>query len=178
MPRISDGTPFLKTLRSRAIPALGTTGELGPPRGLNGLTAFFSSALPTLLVFLAGAQVAWATSDNDAVDLCNEDLLTNYGAESVQTDEVRRHDQVPFVYGTTDFADVKGVHFRCRVYNDKVTSMRYLVVDTENMVGTGWAIARPHETAPVELELDENAKAAPPTGTFEPHFEAVPSPSN
>lgn len=154
------------------------TGATRPARVLSGLTSVFSLALPTLMVFLAGAQVTWATSDIEAEDLCKEDLLTNYGAESVQTDEVRRHDQKPYVYGTTDFSDVKGVHFRCGVYREKVTSMRYLVVDTERARGTGWAIARPHKTAPIKIELNENAKAAPPAGTFEPHFEAVPSPSN
>lgn len=144
---------------------------------VGGLSCLPAPSLVLGLVLLGGGQAAWATTDEVAVELCVSEMLRNQSAMAVVIDEVRRQNRVPFVYGDADFADAKRVHFRCRVYNEKVTSVKYLVPDPEFLTGTGWSPVRPRGADHVDLDLNEAAKAPPAAGTAEAHFEKVPTTS-
>jgi hypothetical protein len=131
-------------------------------------------AAAAILIVLAGAQAASATSNDEAVALCTQELMSSHGAQEIRDVEVHHHDGVPYVYGNADFSDATGVHFRCRVYHEKVRTLRYLVNDPSMVNHRVWVKARPHGAAHHGLQLDDAAKAAPPLDPAEPHFERVP----
>lgn len=131
------------------------------------------------ILVMAGVHAASATTDDEAAALCQQELTGNQGALEVRDIEVRRHverdhEGVPFVYGNADFADATRVHFRCRVFNEKVTSVSYLVKDPEFVDGRAWSKERPHGAGHHDLMLDEPAKSPPPANPVSPHFERVP----
>jgi hypothetical protein len=131
-------------------------------------------AVAAILIVLAGAQAASATTYDEAVALCEQELMSNHGAQEIRVTLVRRHDHVPYVYGNADFSDATGVHFRCRVYHEKVRAVRYLVKSSHMASGRAWAKARPHGAEHHDLQLDDAAKTPPPLDPAEPHFQHVP----
>ena len=152
-----------------------TLGERNMRKNL--LTRFSRAPLNgfcTLLIVLAGAQAASATTDDEAVTLCTQALAGDHGAQRIRDIEVHHHDHVPYVYGNADFSDAVGVHFRCRVYHEKVRSFRYLVKDPEFENGRAWSKERPHGAAHNDLQLDDAAKSPPPHDPATPHFVRVP----
>jgi hypothetical protein len=138
---------------------------------------YYTVIMIPLILALTGAKASWATTDNAAADLCMKEMLGGQEAVSARITRVIRHDQVPFAYGDADFVDANRVHFRCRIYNDRVTSVKYLVVDPEFLTGTGWAVERPAGADHIETDLNEASMAPPPTDTTDAHFERVPAPS-
>ncbi|SFB83089.1 hypothetical protein [Tropicimonas isoalkanivorans] len=123
---------------------------------------------------MAGASAALATSNDMARDLCQTDMVENQGAETVKIEQLRRHDNVPFVYGAADFADAQGVHFRCRVYDDRVTEVRFLVSDPSLLDGAIWSEDRPSGPTTEPTELTDAAMAPPAVEAAEPRFEKPP----
>ncbi len=127
-----------------------------------------------VLIVLAGVQAASATTKEEAIALCKQALTSDHGAQKTRDIEFRHHDDVPYVYGNADFSDAVGVHFRCRVYHEKVRSLRFLVKDPEYEDGRAWSKERPRGAAHYDLQLDEAAKSPPPHDPATPHFERVP----
>ena len=128
-----------------------------------------------VLIVLAGAQAASATSNEEAVALCEQDLMGSQGAQEIHDVVIRRHRTRPHVYGNADFPDAAGVHFRCTVYHDKVVDIHYLVKDPKVFGGRAWQKARPSGEAHHEdLELDDAAMMPPPQNPPDPHFQPVP----
>jgi hypothetical protein len=141
------------------------------------LLRFSHAALRTaaaILIMLAGAQAASATGNDEAAALCKQELMSGHGAQEIRDVKVIRHHRVPFVYGNADFSDATGVHFRCRVYNEMVRAIRYLVKNPSMASGRAWAKARPHGAEHRDLQLDDAAKTPPPLDPAEPHFQPVP----
>ena len=130
--------------------------------------------LTVSLLFLASAQIAFATNNKDAIEACRTDLQESEAATEFRDFRVSHHHNVPFVYGTVDFADIKGIHVRCRIYKGTVKELRYLVRDPGVTNGRGWSKSRPHGEIHEGLELDEAAQAPPPKNAPSPHFIRVP----
>ena len=126
------------------------------------------------LIVLAGAQAASATGNEEAVALCEQELMSSHGAQEIHDVVIRRHRTRPHVYGNADFPDAAGVHFRCTVYHDKVVDIHYLVKNSHMASGRAWAKARPHGAEHNDLQLDDAAKMPPPLDPAEPHFQHVP----
>jgi len=143
-----------------------------PNRSLE-LSRVLRDAAVAALVTLVGAPGAMATTDDEAVALCTQEL-TGQGALDVRNTLVRRQEQVPYVYGDADFADANAVHFRCRVFEGKVGSLRYMVKNAEYESGRAWSTERPQGDAHAGLELDEPAMTPPATEDPGPKFEMVP----
>jgi len=122
----------------------------------------------------AAAPVALATTDDQAAALCTQEMTANQGAMNLRNIAVRRHDHVPYVYGDADFSDASNVHFRCRVYEDQVRNVRYMVRNPELENGRAWSEVRPQGNEHEGLDLDEPAMMAPPAGVDLPKFELVP----
>lgn len=127
----------------------------------------------SILIVLAGVQAAPAITNDEAVTLCTQELM-HQGSLAIHDIEVHHHDRVPYVYGNADFSDAIGVHFRCRVYHEKVRALRYLVKDPTLRKGRAWSKERPHGAARYDLQLDEAAKTPPPHDPATPHFQRVP----
>ena len=140
-------------------------------------TRFGLLGLPIAFALLTLPVPALATTNEDALKICEDGMVASEGAETLTDIEVRRHDDVPFVYGTATFGDGVTVHFRCRVYQERLTSVRYLVSDPELPGGRGWSAHRPNGYQNTGIEIDEAARSAPPTADFDPHFERVPDAS-
>jgi hypothetical protein len=128
----------------------------------------------SLAIFLASANMAAATSSEDAIALCETEMVEKRAALDIRETRVRRHDDVPYVYGTADFEDIKGLHFRCKVFMEEVKEVTYLVKDPEFVDGRAWATDRPQGAVHEGLELDEAALSAPPPVPESPHFVRVP----
>lgn len=131
--------------------------------------------LAPALIVLATAIDAGATTRDEALTLCRAELTDGEGAISLNEVDFRRHDEVPFVYGDAEFADGARAHFRCRVYHNRVTSVRYLTGDRLNKGDRAWTKERPAGSEFHALELDEAARTAPAPAEIEPNFEKVPS---
>lgn len=124
------------------------------------------------------AVQAGATTEEEAIALCTDEMMQNQGAIELRDIDFTRMRDVPYVFGNADFPDATGLHFRCRVYDERVTSVRYLVRDPEGMDQRAWVSTRPRGDETVGIVLDDAAKAPPAPAEVEPHFERVPSPSN
>ncbi|WP_068112800.1 hypothetical protein [Tropicimonas marinistellae] len=131
---------------------------------------------PVLAFFalLIGAQAALATSNDEARALCRDELLANRGAVTVDISNLRRHNGVPYVYGTADFQDVDRVRIRCRVYDDEVREVSYLLADPALLRGVVWSEERPVGTGHTDLMLDEASMAPPPALSMNPGPVEVP----
>ncbi len=127
-----------------------------------------------ILIVLAGAQAASATSNDEAVALCKQELMSNHSAQEIRDVKVIRHERVPFVYGNADFPDATGVHFRCKVYNNNFRELLYLVKDPTMAKGRAWVKTRPRGAEHNGLQLDDAAKMPPPLNPADPHFQRVP----
>lgn len=95
---------------------------------------------PWRFIFVLALCFGWATvavaiTSEAAIALCEDEMLSEAEALSLRDLKVRRHDDVPYVYGNADFSDIKGIHFRCKIYHDKVRELRYLVKDPEYVNG-------------------------------------------
>jgi hypothetical protein len=140
------------------------------------LSIFFGALVG--IAFAAVPVPALATTEEEAVEICQRAMVESEGATGLADIDFRRHEDVPYVYGSATFNDGVTVHFRCRVYQEHLTSVRYLVGDPELPGGRGWSAHRPNGYSSTGIEIDEAAKSAPPTADFEPHFEGVPGASN
>jgi hypothetical protein len=128
------------------------------------------------LILMASATAALATTEAEALALCETAMRQTYGATDLRDVEFRRHHEIPYVYGTADFADVAAVHYRCRLYQEQVTSVRYLVGDPNQNEDQAWAEARPTPATHAVGAFPEAAKTMPsPPPEVEPHFEKVPA---
>lgn len=136
------------------------------PLGLGALAVF-------LLAVWSGA--AQATTKEETIELCKAEMFEKQGAKAVASLDYRRHDRVPYVYGDASFDKVPLIHFRCRIYQGRVTSVKYLVPDPNLAGGKGWVKIRPPKHKPEDAVLDEASKAPPPETLVEPHFEKVPT---
>ena len=137
-----------------------------------------TTIVAAFFVFLS-SQIAFATSDEQAAELCKDKMLNQEGALDVRDVHVRRrvdprNEKVPYAFGTADFSDAKGVHFRCRVFQEKAYEVKYLVKDPELEGARGWSTDRSHQDEHHGINLDEAAKSLPPTEISSPHFERVP----
>ena len=132
------------------------------------------SALLAIPIVIASVLAAPATTKEKAAELCMQALTNDHDAQNVRDISVHHHDGVPFVYGNADFVDAVGVHFRCRVYHEKVRTLRYLVNDPQYENGRAWSKERPRDAPHYDLKLDEAAMAPPPHNPATPHFERVP----
>lgn len=101
-------------------------------------------------------------------------MLKKHEAVSVKDLKHVHHEDVPYVYGNADFSDLKGLHFRCKIYHGKVRKVRFLVKDSEFVDGRAWAKTRPRGKEHEGLELDAAATAPPPPDPLTPHFVKVP----
>ncbi len=139
-------------------------------------TVFGTGSNPgiVLALFLASANMASATSNEDAMSLCETKMVKENAALNIRDIRVRRHEDLPYVYGTADFEDAKGIHFRCKVFREKVEKVSYLVKDPEFVNGRAWATERPRGAAHEGLTLDEAALSPPPPAPESPHFVRVP----
>ena len=106
--------------------------------------------------------------------LCEGELKNNYSATSVYEVGVRRYHELPFVYGDADFSDATKVHFRCKVFQDKVESIHFLVQHPMDDNARLWSTERPHGDQHVDLPLDDKAMAPPQYIEGSPVFERVP----
>ncbi len=145
------------------------------------MTPLFTSHR-TLAVALAlawlTAGAAAATTEAETTALCTHEMLQNQGATELRDIDFNRIREVPFLFGNADFPDAKDLHFRCRVYQGRVTSVEYLVRDPAGMDQRAWVVLRPRGADVGGLELDETAKALPAPPEVTPHFERPPEPSN
>lgn len=132
---------------------------------LSTICVFSFSSAPSALVI---------TSNEDARQLCITEMATVQAATDTQALHVRRHDNVPYVYGVADFADIDGIKFRCKVFEEKVREVMYLVKDPEYVNGRAWSKTRPRGAEHSALQLDEPAMSAPPLDHPSPHFVRVP----
>lgn len=138
------------------------------------------SASRTARVFTAafalamGALPASATTDAEDLEMCKNELIEDHAATSVKDLKHVHHEDIPYVYGNADFVDIKGLHFRCKIYHGQVRKVRFLVKDPEFVNGRAWAKDRPHGPEHEGLELDAAASAPPPLDHPSPHFVRVP----
>lgn len=131
----------------------------------------------SICLVLLGSQLfaATKTSNDEAEQLCITELTVGQSASETDVLHVRRHDNVPYVYGKADFEDINGVHFRCKVFEEKVREVMYLVKDPEYVNGRAWSKDRPRGNQHSEIVLDEPAMSAPPLDHPSPHFVRVPN---
>lgn len=136
----------------------------------------FLNAMAALCLAIIGSPLsaATSTSNDEAMALCKTEMMSGHSATDVDDLRVRRHDDVPFVYGTANFADIKSIHFRCKVFEEMVREVMYLVKDPEYVDGRAWSKDRPHGEAPSDLVLDDAAMSPPPLDHPSPHFVRVP----
>lgn len=144
------------------------------PRHSAGRGTRSRAILALALALAAAAPPAHATTEAEAIDLCRSAMTEGEGATDLQDIDFRWHDGVPYVYGNARFEDGVTAHFRCRVYHEQVTSIRYLVGDPEYVGVRAWSAHRPNGYTSEGIEIDEAAKAAPAPAEIEPHFETVP----
>lgn len=138
-------------------------------------TQNFALVAGFVAAILSIAGTAHATSSETAMSVCSAEMEGNLKALDIRDLKVRRHDDVPCVYGNADFADIKNIHFRCEVRRDTLQEVRYLVKDPEFSNGRMWVTERPQGKAQQEiLFLDEPAMSAPPPVSPGPHFIRVP----
>lgn len=141
------------------------------------LKAFVQSSVVFAGAFaavVAATGEARATSSETAMELCSTEMQANRNAQAIRDLKVRRHDDVPYVYGNVDFADIKNIHFRCKVRHDALQDVRYLVSDPDYVDGRMWVDERPQGTPRESIILDEPAMAAPPLVSSGPHFIRAP----
>ncbi|NDV63607.1 hypothetical protein G0Q06_14190 [Puniceicoccales bacterium CK1056] len=140
-----------------------------------GVRSIIASATSVWLVLLS-SQVfaATSTSNDEAKKLCVAELTAGQSATETEVVHVRRHDDVPYVYGKANFEDINGLHFRCKVWKEKVREVMYLVKDPEYVNGRAWSKKRPHGNTHKDVVLDEPAMSPPPLDHPSPHFVRVP----
>ena len=126
------------------------------------------------LLIAAGTLAARATSGEEAEALCQTALTDKYGATAFHDVVVRRHNELPFVYGNADFSDASNVHFRCKVFQGKLEAVHFLVRHPMDQYARLWTTERPHDKEHVNMQLDEKAMSPPPTAIGSPKFERVP----
>ena len=102
--------------------------------------------------------------------MCKHVLKTQVEALEVRDLQVHFHGHLRFVYGNADFDDIAGVHFRCRVFDERVRELWYLVKSPNVRDGRGWARKRPHGAEHEGLELDKAAISTPTPIAPSPHF--------
>jgi len=125
-------------------------------------------------VFFGAAHSVHATSSEIAIELCKTEMMETEEALEVRNLKVRRPEDKTFVYGDADFKDIERLHFRCRVHNDELQQIRYLVRDPDYVNGRAWAKDRPHPAKHEQFDLDEASMSAPPPIAPSPQFERVP----
>lgn len=138
-------------------------------------TVSFVRAAAILAVSFACAQTSVANEreDKEVIEVCRDEMVNNREASSVRDMDARDHEDRDYAYGTADFADMKNVHFRCRVKNGEVIGVQYLVRDPDYTDGRAWTKNRPHSDDHADFPLDEAAKSSPPPIATAPKFERV-----
>ena len=127
------------------------------------------------LFLLVGATSADAQGLEDrAKDVCRAEMTEQRAASNLRDMKVRWRNQIPFVYGAADFADIKNVKFFCQVNKNSVGMVRYLVRSPRAASGRAWVATRPQGTQQEELELDAAAITPPPADVPDPKFITVP----
>lgn len=136
-------------------------------KAIKRINTIFAGLIAVLLV---PAGTARTTTSETAESLCVREMEINQKALAIRDLKVRRHDDVPYVYGNADFDDIKNLHFRCKVRRDALQDVRYLVKDPEYVDGRMWVSDRPQGNAHENFVLDEPAMSAPPPVSSGPHF--------
>lgn len=131
----------------------------------------FLMLIPTVL--LISADIALAISDEDAIIVCQAEMLEKHSAIAVRDFDVRRPEDSPYVYGTADFEDISGISFRCDMDDEVVGKVQYLVKDPDYVDATKWVSKRPRGSESVKIEHNDGVSQQPPVAPS-PQFEKVP----
>ena len=121
-------------------------------------------------VMCAGTVVAM--TDEEAIAVCTSEMVEAHSATAVSDLDVRRPEDSPYVYGTADFEDIKGITFRCDMFKGEVNDVEYLVKDPDYVDATKWVAERPRGAAVVTP--DKPAASTPVPVAPSPQFQKAP----
>ncbi len=63
------------------------------------------------------------------MSLCKDAMAGQQSATNIRNMEAREHEDRHYAYETADFPEIDALHCRCRVRDEQVIQLRYLVSD-------------------------------------------------